>query len=96
MMYFQGVLFHRDDKYRWNGLDCSKVTVERDSHRSQITSLPSRFNATCSCNLSCLLLQLCLLLVRLVRLVAFRCDFELLLFELGVWFADYSGKSLPV
>jgi len=96
MMYFQGTLFHRDNKYRWNDLDYSEVTVERDSRRSRITSLPSRYNATCSCNLPGLLLQLCLLLVCLVKLVAFRCDFELLLFDLGVWFAGCGGKSLPV
>ena len=79
MMYFQGFLFHGDDKYRWNNLDYLEVIVECDSRRSQITLLDSRFNATCSCNLPCLLLQHCLLLVRLIRLVAFRCDFELLL-----------------
>jgi len=96
MMYFQGVLFYGDDKYRWNSLDCSEVTIERDSHGSRITSLPSRFIAICSYNLFGLLLQLFLLLVRLVILVAFRCDFGLLLFELGVWFAGYGSKSLPV
>jgi len=78
------VLTGWDDKYQWNDLDYSEVTVERDSCRSQITSLASRFNATCSCNLSDLLLQLCLLLIRLVRIVASRCDFKLLLFKLGV------------
>ena len=81
MMYFQGVLFHGNDKYRWNGLVVQKVTVKRDNRGSQITSLPSRFNATCSCNLSVLLLQICLLLVHLVRQVASRSDFEQLLFE---------------
>ena len=95
-MYFRGFLFHGDDKYRWNGLDCSEITVERDSRRSRITSLPNRFNATCSCNLSGLLLQLCLLPVCLVRLVALKCDFELLLFELRVWFVGRNGKSLPM
>ena len=84
MMYFQGVLFNGDDEYRWNDLDCLEVIVEHDSHRSRITSLPSRFNATCSCNLIGLFLQLYLLLVRLVRLAAYRCNFQLLLFKLGV------------
>ena len=96
MMYFQGVLFYGDDEYQWNDLDCSEISVECDSHRSRITLLPSRFSAMCSCNLPSLLLQPCLLLVRLVRLVAFRCDFELLLFTLGVWFASCDGKSLPI
>ena len=83
-MYFPEILFYGDDKYQWNDLDCSEVTVERDSRRSRITLLPSIFSTTCSCNLPDLLMQLCLLLVRLVRLVAFRCNFELLLFEIGV------------
>ena len=92
-MYFQGVLFYGDDKYWWNGLDYSKVTVECYSHRSRITLLPSRFNASCSYNLFGSLLQLCLVLIHLVTLVTFRCDFELLLFEVEVWFVG-SGESL--
>jgi len=84
MVYFQGVLFHGNDEYRWNDLDCSEVTVERDSRRSRITFLPSIFNDMCSCNLLILFLQVCLLLVHLVRLVASKCDFGLLLFDLGV------------
>jgi len=39
---------------------------------------------------------MCLLFVRFVRLVASRCDFELLLFEIGVWFASCDGVSTNI